>query len=226
MQLPMVDEMQRKISPLHIVALFITSLIFIIGILIGWQMGYTAESKMKGELEGLRSEQYALDVLSLMRETGEAGCPALQNEFAELSTMTIEYGNSLDYMEKKLGKLDPEVMSLKSDYSLMQARNYLLLKDMDKNCGSSHIIILYFYTNEDYSASTDQGIALQDALAQLPAIREKTAIYHFDVNVNNPVMDAFKEQYGVTKVPTMIIKGKKYEGYVSAEKCREIFENA
>ena len=214
--------MDRKISPLHIVALGVTSLIFIVGLLVGWQMGYAAESQMRSNLEQLRSESYMLEVLSLMRGRGEMGCPVFEKQFSEFSQRTVDYGNNLDYLEKKLGKLDPKVMSLKSDYSLMQMRNYLLLKDLDESCGTKHTVILYFYTNENYSPNTDQGIALGDALAGLPEIRDKTLIYHFDVNVKNPVVDALKEQYEVSVLPAMIINGKKYEGFKDAGKCREI----
>ncbi|MFH0818199.1 MAG: hypothetical protein V1909_06240 [Candidatus Micrarchaeota archaeon] len=214
--------MQRKISPLHIVALVVTSLIFIVGLLLGWQMGYTAESQMKSDFEGLQSENYMLEVLSLMRGRGEMGCPVLETQFFMLSQKTTDYGSRLEYMEKQLGKLDPKVMALKSDYSLMQLRNYLLLKDTDESCGSRHIAILYFYTNEGYSVNTDQGIALDDALLQLPEIRDRAMIYHFDVNVKNSIVDALKEQYSVSKVPMLIINGKKYEGFLNAERCKGI----
>ncbi len=218
--------MERKISSLHLVALAVTALIFAVGLLLGWNIGYTAESQMKTDIGTLQSETYALEVLSMMKDTGEAGCPVLENEFNSLTTMTTDYGQKLEYMEQKLGKLDPNVMSLKSDYSLMQARNYLLLKEADKSCNTSHIIVLYFYTNEGYSTSTDQGIALDDALQGMPALRDKVAIYHFDSNVQNPVVAAFKEQYNVTVLPAMIINGKKYVGYQNADKCREILQGA
>lgn len=214
--------MERRISPLHIVALVITSLIFIIGILLGWQMGYTADNQMKTDFEQIRSEGYMLEVLSLMRGRGEASCQFMEKEFSELSSRTLDYGQKLDYMEKKMGKLDPQVMSLKSDYSLMQARNYLLLKQMDEDCGTKHLFILYFYTNEDYSTKTDQGIALADALATLPEVQKKTVIYHFDANVKNSIVDAFKSEYSVTTLPTTIIGEKKYEGFMDSAKCREI----
>jgi hypothetical protein len=214
--------MERRISPLHLVALAITSLIFIVGLLLGWQLGYTADSQMKTDFEQMRSESYMLEVLSLMRTRGEASCPVLEKEFSDLTTRTTEYGQKLDYMEKKMGKFDQNVMSLKSDYALMQARNYLLLKGLDESCGTKHVIIIYFYTNEGYSPSTDQGIALADALGDLPEIRDRTAIYHFDSNVDNPVVSAFKEEYVVKTLPAMIINGKKYEGYMDASKCKGI----
>lgn len=214
--------MERKLSSLHIVALIATSLIFLLGLLIGWQLGYTAESQMKAEFEGIRSESNMLEVLSLLRERGEAECPLLEKSFADLTKRTEEYGASLDYMEKKLGKLDPEVMRLKSEYSVMQARNYLLLREIEDECLTDPVIIVYFYTNDEYSKGTDQGIALADALSGLPAVRDRARVYHFDVNVKSPIIDALKEQYGVKAVPTTIINGKKHEGFLDAQKAREI----
>ncbi len=216
--------MERKLSPIHIVALAVTSLIFLVGILFGWQLGYTAENQMRDDFEQLRTESYTLEVLSLMMNRGEMSCSVLEKEFSKLSRNTIQYGENLDYLEKKLGKFDPEVMRLKSDYSLMQARNYLLLKEMDEGCGSEHVTVLYFYSNENYSPSSDQGIALDEALNSLPEVMKRTVIYHFDVNVRNSVVDAFKEQYSVSVSPTMVIDGGKHEGYRSSEECRKILE--
>ncbi|MFH1447808.1 MAG: hypothetical protein ABIG39_03005 [Candidatus Micrarchaeota archaeon] len=215
--------MERRLSPIHFVALAITSLIFIIGLLLGWQMGYAAENQMQSDFERLRSESYMLEVLSLLRSRGEVSCPILQKEFTEFSGRTLEYGERLEYLEKKLGKLDQEVMRLKSDYMLMQARNYLLLKGMDEDCGTEHIVAIYFYSNEGYSITTDQGIALGSALSSMPEIRDRTVIYHFDANVRNSVVDAFKEQYSVRTVPTTIIDGVKYEGFMDTERCKEVF---
>jgi hypothetical protein len=214
--------MERKLSPIHIVALVITSLIFIVGLLLGWQMGYAAQSQMKSDFDRIQSENYMLEVLSLMRSRGEMSCPIFQKEFYSLSKKTDEYGEKLDYMEKKLGKLDQGVMDLKSDYSLMQMRNYLLLKGMDESCGTNYTTILYFYTNEGYSASTDQGIALADALSGLPEIKGRTFIFHFDANVKNSVVDALKEQYSISTLPTTIINGKKYDGFMDAKRCKEV----
>jgi len=42
------------------------------------------------------------------------------------------------------------------------------------------------------------------------------------VNVQNPVVDALKESYGVTGTPALIINGRKYQGYRTADELRQI----
>ena len=210
--------MERGIrARMYFFAFVISALLFTVGIVLGWYFGISAVTETQKDFDRLKSEAYSLEILSLMGDSNASAvsCAVYSRSFGDLVYQTEQFGAKLDYLEKRKGKLDPEVMALKSDYSSMQMRNYLIQQKMDAKCGERSNVILYFYSNENYSSATDEG----PQIAQVD--REfNVYTYHFDVNVQNPVVDALKESYGVTVTPTLIINGKKLEGFKTAGELR------
>ncbi|MEM3399758.1 MAG: hypothetical protein QXP42_02915 [Candidatus Micrarchaeia archaeon] len=207
--------MARKISMPIITALFVSSLLFIIAFLLGWNMGYRTSTDMESMLERMKTEDYSLEILTLIG--GNLSCRLYEEELARMSAQTDEFGWKIDLLEKKKGKMDSDVLSLKSNYALMQARNYLLLQRMRERCNVSIEPIIYFYSNENYTEATDLGI---------PLMRSKppnAIIYHFDVNVDNAAVRALRSEFGVVRVPVFFYRGARYEGYKSEEELRKIF---
>lgn len=209
--------MERGIrARMYFFAFVISALLFTVGIVLGWYFGISAVTETQKDFDRLRSEAYSLEILSLMEGSNQTvSCAVYSRSFGGLIYQTEQFGGKLDYLEKRKGKLDPEVMALKSDYASMQMRNYLIQQKMDAKCGERNNVILYFYSNENYSPATDEG-------PQIAQIDREFGVYtyHFDVNVQNPVIDALKESYGVTVTPTMVINGRKFEGFRTADEIR------
>jgi hypothetical protein len=203
---------------LYAFAFIISLLMFAVGIVLGWQWGYSAVSQMSSELSALSSEETGMETLALM-ENQSFACPIFDSEFARLFQKTLDYGDRLQALENKNGKLDPQVMELKKDYSAMQLRNYLLQQRMDAQCGTAHNTIIYFYSNEGYSAATDEGIQIG-----LVGARYEAYTYHFDVNVDSPLVNGLKAGYGVAETPTLVINGEKHSGFMTAAEIEAALE--
>jgi len=201
---------------LYFFAFVISLLLFTVGIVLGWQWGFAAANQMKSELDSLSSEAAGVELVTLMGNESFA-CPIYGSEFARLFQGTEGYGAKLADLEQRKGKMDPEVMELKKDYSAMQLRNYLLQQRMDAKCGTRHNIIIYFYSNEGYSPETDEGLQIGQVDTQFGVYT-----YHFDVNVDSPVVRGLKAAYGINVAPTLIINGEKREGFTGAATIREV----
>lgn len=199
---------------LYFFAFVVSLLAFTVGVVLGWQWGFSAVSQMRSEMAALASESAGMELVSLMGNESFA-CPVYESEFGRLFRKTAEYGEKLAAMEAQKGKLDPGVMELKKDYAAMQLRNYLLQQKMDSLCGSSHNVIIYFYSNENYSRATDQGIPIGEVSNEFSLYT-----YHFDVGVDSPVVEGLKAGYGVRAAPTLIINGRKFEGFMPAGQLR------
>ncbi|MDD5317545.1 MAG: hypothetical protein PHF51_02310 [Candidatus ainarchaeum sp.] len=195
---------------LYFFAFVISLLVFVVGVVLGWQWGYSAVTQMGAELDSLNSQNAEMDLVSLM-ENQSFACPVYESEFSRLFQAAQDYGDKLAEMERRKGKLDPEVMRLKEDYAAMQLRNYLLQQKMDSKCGSRHNVILYFYSNENYSQAADEGIQIGEVARGFGVYT-----YHFDVNAAGPVVAGLKAGYGVRATPTLIINGEKFEGFMDA----------
>ena len=49
-------------------------------------------------------------------------------------------------------------------------------------------------------------------------------IYSFDVSVDNPVIDVLQNLHQIETTPSMIISGKKHEGYLDANDLEEYIQ--
>lgn len=141
----------------------------------------------------------------------------------EQNSMLIEELNSLTkklaFMEDQRGETDPEVISLKKYYSLLQVKDYLLLRERAKQCDEKPLSVLYFYSNKgDCEDCRKMGFVLT-------SMREdyaKLHVYAFDFNLGLSVIETLKSIYKLNgELPVLIINRKPYYGF----KTREEIEN-
>lgn len=202
---------------LYFFAFVVSLLLFVVGLVIGWQLGFSAVTQMKTEFDSLAEEGAGVELISLMENQNQSfACPIYELEFARLFQKTERYGEKLAALEEKKGKTDPEIMELKKAYSVMQLRNYLLQQKTDSKCGSKHNVILYFYSNENYSPETDEGLQIRQVDREFSVYT-----YHFDVNAESSVVRGLTAAYGVRVTPTLVINGEKYEGFMDAGHLRQ-----
>jgi hypothetical protein len=190
-----------------VIAFLLTTLIFILGIFIGNYISNKKAEFILSNEEKLRLKTFGLEVQTLL----------IPEYLCENSTIQVmhkdvtDIGGKLTVLENQLGWNNPEVMKLKEFYSLLEIRSWIIMQKYIKNCGSKIDIILYFYSNkEDCESCWLQGSVLDSVRED----REDLVIYSFDITIENPALDTVKKIFSVNKAPTLIINGKKYEGFM------------
>ena len=149
----------------------------------------------------------------------DSSCKAIDHSTAfseELSSLTAK----LSYMEDNLGANNLEVISLKKYYSLLQVKDYLLVKQVKEKCGVKPITIIYFYSNAgDCEGCVREGYVLTKLRTEFPELR----IYSFDYNLDLSVVKTMKSIYGVRNtLPALNIWEENYYGFKSAEDIEKI----
>jgi len=135
---------------------------------------------------------------------------------SELQTLA----NQLSYMEGH-GQTNPEeVIRLKRLYSLLEIKDYLLMKQLATRCGLKPVFILYFYSNEgDCTDCQKQGYVLTSLAQTYPQLR----IYSFDYNLD---VSALKTLISIDNVkdkfPALYINDKAYYGFQSVADVTKI----
>ena len=205
----------------YIIAFIISALLFLIGLMLGWYLGEQTASKMQEEFEKVQEDSYVLEILSLMGSGSNLSCVIYEKQAKRYNDDADRFLTRLDYIENQRGKQDPEVMRLKSAYSLMEIRNFLLLSRIKQQCNGTYVFVLYFYSNQVYDQRVDQGMIIEKVRQKNP---ERMITYSFDVDVNNAAVDAFKNFYNITVTPAVIIDGVKYEGFMEEAKIESIIE--
>jgi hypothetical protein len=161
-------------------------------------------------------DKISIDILSSETQfelLQESSCAAINGSILsdELDTL----GAKLDYAESQHGANDPDVLSLKQSYSLLEIRDYLLMKQILRQCNATPISILYFYSDKD-GACPDcikQGYVLDQLHTDHPSLR----VYSFDYDLDSDAIKTLISLYHIPAVlPALVIDNRVYEGFQSS----------
>lgn len=201
----------------YTLAFIITALVFFGALFVSNRI----ENKRFTEVKNIE-DKISLDLLSSETQFAllkESSCRAIDHSTAfseELNSLT----QKLSYMEDNLGGDNAEVINLKKYYSLLQIKDYLLVKQVKEKCGVKPITIIYFYSNKgDCDDCKREGYVLTKLREEFPELR----IYAFDYNLDLSAVKTMKSIYGVRNtLPALNIWEENYYGFKSTEDIEKI----
>lgn len=135
---------------------------------------------------------------------------------SELQTLASQ----LSYMESHAQTNPEEVVRLKRLYSLLEIKDYLLMKQLAARCGLKPVFILYFYSNAgDCEDCQKQGYVLTALAQTYPQLRTYSFDYDLDVSALKTLIsiDDVKD-----RLPALYINGKTYYGFQSVADVTKI----
>lgn len=194
-----------------LIALGITVLLF--GTVL-WSVNYLNDARIR-EL-GVIEDKIAIDTLSLETQfdlLAEAPCKDI-SEGSVLSTELNDLADRLSYTEERLGSENEEVLKLKRQYTLLEIKDYLLMKRLAKECKNlKPVFVLYFYSNAGDCADCAQaGYALSYLRQTYPQLR----VYSFDYNLDLGALKTLRAVLGIKEpLPAYVINGKNVNGLTS-----------
>jgi len=200
----------------YLYTFIITSLIFITAIYIS---NYLSEKKMS-QLKTM-GDKISLDILSSETQFSlltESSCKNIGDN--TLSIEVSQLGDKLSYTEEKIGSDDPDFQNLKTYYSLLEIKDYLLMKKISEKCKDKIAFILYFYSNNDSCTECqNEGYVLTKLHEMYPQIR----IYSFDYDFDIPTIETLKSIYGIeNKLPALYINGKVQYGLKTIDEIKKL----
>lgn len=193
----------------YIYAFLITAVIFGTAIYASDKLG----NKKLAEVRDIE-DKLALDILSSETQFSlleETQCKDIKNTY--LSKEVGNLAERLSIAETENPKDDPEVINLKRYYSLLEIKDYLLMKKITDKCGTKPTFILYFYSNQgDCEECTKAGYVLTALHDKYPDLR----IYSFDYNLDLEAIKTLTSIYKVeNRLPALIVNGDTYYGFRS-----------
>ena len=200
----------------YILVFLITSFVFVLGF---WLSNIINSQKLS-TINALRQE-LQLNVLSTETQFSILETAICENSsFSTLASELYEMGEKLSYMESRLGQHNPDVLRLKKYYSLLEIKNWLLVKKSKKECKAQLIPILYFYSNrKNCPTCAKQGFVLTYLRNKYPFLR----IYSFDYDLNLSAIDTIKSLYSLKpKLPIIIVGEKVYYGFKDKDELEKI----
>lgn len=139
-----------------------------------------------------------------------------------LSDELDELGRKLEWGQNNLGSND-EVEYLKKYYSLLEIKDYLLMKKISAGCGIKSAFILYFYTTaENCSECEKESIVLSSLRDKYPELR----VYSFDYSIDLSAVKAILQIYKIkdTELPAMVLGDELLTSFHSIEEMSDRVE--
>ena len=200
----------------YILVFFMTAGIFVIAFVIS---NYINNKRL--DVIKTTSDKISIDILSLETQFDlfqESSCKSLTNSI--LSDEINALADKLSFTESQRGINDSDVISLKKYYSLLEIKDYLLMKKVDIRCDTNPVSILYFYTNkENCSECTQQGYVLTRLRMDYPTLKVYSFDYDLDLNAIKTLISLYKIP---TELPALVINGKTYNKFQSIEDIQKI----
>lgn len=192
----------------YVIAFFITAAIFATATYISRLF----DARRIADIQNIQ-DKISLDILSLETQLDllrELSCEDIERQTVLTSELN-SLAERLSYAEGALGAGNEKVVRLKQQYSLLQIKDYLLLKRVTEKCKTKPVFILYFYSNAgDCLDCEREGYALTYFREQYPQLR----VYAFDYHLPLPALQTLVALNNVgSALPALVINGKRYEGY-------------
>jgi hypothetical protein len=130
-------------------------------------------------------QNISIDILSTETQfdlLGSLDCETIK-ENPVLSDELNSLASRLSVAEENLGTDNPQVVQLKQQYSLLEIKDYLLMRQVTQKCNLRPVYILYFYSNSgDCPDCARSGDILTYLRGQYPGLRVYSFDYHLDLS--------------------------------------------
>ncbi len=197
-------------------------IVFLITISLFLTAGYLSNyfSDQKINQIKLIQDNIAINILSSETQFSllqELSCKNVSGSL--LSSELDELGRKLEWGQKNLGNTE-EVSYLKKYYSLLQIKDYLLMKKISQSCRVKSAFILYFYTTaENCSECERESLVLSSLREKYPELR----VYSFDYSIDLSAVKAMLQIYKIkdTELPALVLDDDLLTGFHSIEDLEE-----
>ncbi len=199
----------------YLIVFFITLFLFVTA---GYLSNYFGNKKID-QLKSIQ-DKIAIDILSSETQfslLSDLSCKNISDSV--ISGELGELGQKLEWGQNNIGTTD-ELSYLKKYYSLLEIKDYLLIKKISARCGVKSAFILYFYTTaENCSECEKQGIVLSTLRDKYPELRVYSFDYSIDLSAVKAMLDIYKIQD--TKLPAMVVDDEVLTGFRSIDELEE-----
>lgn len=213
--------MVKDIKPnkLKFLAIFaVTTIIFLIGILLGSALSNMKVDKLNDLQEDFRTDTLAVDLAYEI--LSDNPCSSIDSSF--LTEDLHELSSKLEFLQNARGIDDPKVKELRNYYSLLQLRHWMVSTQYKKYCNSSFTTIIYFFSDKKECPKCDtQSTVLTHAREENDNLR----IYSFKYETDNAALKALKDLYSIKSdevLPILIIDGDVYYGFRDSDELARL----
>lgn len=213
------EHTKRQISIFKFAAAFAISFtIFLTGFTLSDKLSQSRLQGLQQDINALQSEYSSLEMLTLIDKTASVSCDMYEEQILNFANETDGFGQKLEFLANRLPQQNAEVINMRTNYWLMEIRDFFTLKQIETKCHKKYTTILYFYDQECEDCAY-QGEMLRQVKQEYPEIM----IYSFDAtDTNISLIKILSQIYNIKTSPTLIIGDKKIEKNISRKELNSI----
>lgn len=201
-------------------ALTLVITVFIFGII--FYINNALENQRINNVKNIQ-DQLSLDILSSETQFDllkDASCKNVDGSI--LSQEINSLATKLSFLEANdQGSPDAEVTYLKKYYSLLQIKDFILMKQLRDQCKEKPIAVLYFYGKKDDCPDCEK---MSYVLTYLRENYPQLRIYSFDTNLDLSAINTLKSIYRIDghKLPAVVYNENSNVGFRTIDEMKEI----
>lgn len=221
-------KMEKKTQPIiktqniYMVSLVITVVIFILGLLVGFSIERFLLANLENRASVIETsiQEIELELLYFQSLDIEDSCSFLKEIARKTNNKLDIFANQLSgYSKDRILFTRGEVSEIKTKYTLLLVKDWILQEKIRSDCNASVVSVLYFYSTD----SCDECILQGDILTILKeSLRDKLMVFPLDTEIEYDMIDILMTQFNITYMPSLVIDGVTYDGIMSKGQLTEI----
>jgi hypothetical protein len=202
----------------YTIAFLLTTLLFIVGILVGWQITNmnTQNVQQQLQMDIVQTQSFELELSLLDRAETKDICKYIETRMPEIMKSKVELGRRFDTGDIP----DDQAETLQAQFATSLVRFYLFSQLQEEKCHINKPTVLFFFDKSE--ASREQGLVLDNIVYQMS--NENITVFSFGKNLaeKQPIIELLYKLNNITTEPALIINNTKYEGFQTREQITAI----
>ena len=198
---------------LYLKTFVISAAIFSFGLIIGLYIEnfFVSDLSARAAIVENSVREIELEMLYFQGLSDTYSCDFLNAIVRKTNNNLDTLAGELQYSEKNVLFTTEEIKSVKTTYTSLLIKDWLLQERIKRSCGTNTVTVLYFYSTEDCDDCITQG----NVLTLLKSIfKEKLMVFPIDIQIDLSMIDILMDRFNATTMPALVIDDKTYTGIV------------
>jgi hypothetical protein len=199
-------------------AFLISTGIFIIGFFIGGAIERSLTADIEAKTTAVENSIQEIELESLyLLSISNKSCVFL-NDIVRKTNNNLDdlAGQLANYDEDNIIFTNRDLVNLKSKYTNLLLKSWLIQENLEGKCGKNSVSILYFY-DRDCNDCQVQGNILTSLKHDF---QEGVMVFPLDHSLGLSSVDLLESSYNVTKFPSIVVNDVRYEGIINFESLK------
>jgi hypothetical protein len=207
---------------LYVKTFVISIAIFLVGLMIGLFIENFFVSDLSARAKSIENSvrEIELEMLYFQELPDSESCKFLNEVVRETNNNLDTLARELtEYSEENVLFMGSEIKNIKTVYTSLLIKDWLLQEKIKKSCGTNTVSVLYFYSTEGCDDCVTQG----NILTLLKGIfEEKLMVFPIDVEVELSMIDILRDRFNADSTPAIVINGSTYEEIIGKTELTNI----